>query len=153
MTETMSIGSAAAAAGVTTRTLRYYEQLRLLPPTARSVGGARRYTEADLERVARIRRLQDLLGHDLEQIRRVIGAEDRMAELRQEWQADAPLARREEILAEAMEINAALRAEVNARLTALHDFASELDDKARLHRKVAKELRAERAALEPTTVG
>jgi DNA-binding transcriptional MerR regulator len=149
----MSIGMAAEEAGVTTRTLRYYEQLGLLPPTARSVGGARRYTAADLDRVARIRRLQDLLGQDLEQIRRVLGAEDRLAELRHEWQADAALARREEILAEVMEINDALRAEVHTRLAALKDFAAELEDKARLHRKVGKELRAERAALEPTSVG
>jgi MerR family transcriptional regulator, repressor of the yfmOP operon len=145
MSDTMSIGSAAEEAGVTTRTLRYYEQLGLLKPAARSVGGARRYTSADVARVARIRQLQDLLGQDLEQIRRVLVAEDRNAELREEWHSDATPQRREQILAEAMEINNSLRAQVRARQAALDDFAAELEEKARLHRKIARELRAEQA--------
>jgi DNA-binding transcriptional MerR regulator len=139
---TMSIGDAAEEARVTTRTLRYYEQLGLLPPPTRSVGGARRYTGADIERVARIRRLQDLLGHDLDEIRRVLVAEDRLAALRAEWEGDASVARREEILTEATEINNELRAQVRARLAALGDFADELEETARRYRKVARELRA-----------
>jgi MerR family transcriptional regulator, repressor of the yfmOP operon len=140
--DTMSIGDAAQEAGVTTRTLRYYEQLGLLPPATRSVGGARRYTGADVERVARIRRLQDLLGHDLDQIRRVLVAEDRLAALRAEWQGDASAERREEILTEATEINNELRAQVRARLAALGDFAEELEETAKRYRKVARELRS-----------
>jgi DNA-binding transcriptional MerR regulator len=138
---TMPIGLAAEEAGVTTRTLRYYEQLGLVTPTTRSEGGARRYSDLDVERVARIRRLQDLLGHDLDQIRRVLAAEDRLAELRAEWQADASTPRKEEILAEATDINNSLRAQVKARIDALNAFADELEEKARTYRKVARELR------------
>jgi DNA-binding transcriptional MerR regulator len=137
---TVSIGRAAQEAGVTTRTLRYYEQLGLLTPAGRSVGGARRYAPEDVERVARIRRLQELLGQDLEQIRRVLDAEDRLAELRAEW-ADATVTRREALLAEATELNNILRAQVRSRLAALQEFEQELDEKARRYRKVAKELR------------
>jgi DNA-binding transcriptional MerR regulator len=144
----MSIGRAAEKAGVTARTLRYYEQLGLLAPSARSVGGARRYVEADIERVARIRQLQDLLGHDLDQIRRVLDADDRLAELRAEWRDDATLGRREEILAEATEINTSLRAEVRARQAALAEFAAELEEKARTYRRVSRELRAEDVGAE-----
>jgi DNA-binding transcriptional MerR regulator len=138
---TMSIGDAAEEAGVTTRTLRYYEQLGLLT-ASRSVGGARRYTEADVERVARIRRLQDLLGHDLDQIRRVLAAEDRRAELRAEWNSDASVERRRELLTEAIEINNELRAQVKARLAALTAFADELEETARACRRAARELKA-----------
>ena len=148
--KTMSIGDAAEEAGVTTRTLRYYEQLGLLPPATRSVGGARRYTGADIERVARIRRLQDLLGQDLDQIRRVLVAEDRLAELRAEWQSDASEERREEILTEATEINNELRAQVRARLAALSDFAEELEATAKRYRKVARELRSTGARRVPS---
>ena len=148
--KTMSIGDAAEEAGVTTRTLRYYEQLGLLPPATRSVGGARRYTGADIERVARIRRLQDLLGQDLDQIRRVLVAEDRLAELRAEWQSDASEERREEILTEATEINNELRAQVRARLAALSDLAEELEETAKRYRKVARELRSRGARRVPS---
>ena len=41
------IGELAARAGVTTRTIRYYEELGLLPPARRTSGGARRYTDDD----------------------------------------------------------------------------------------------------------
>ena len=111
----LTIGHAADQAGVTTRTLRYYEQLDLLTPAGRSVGGARRYSPADVERVARIRQLQDLLGHDLEQIRRVLLAEDRLAEMRAEWPAGASPTRQQELLAEATDINNSLLAQVKAR--------------------------------------
>lgn len=39
----MSIGQLAEHVGVSTRTIRYYEQLGVIPPTARSQGGTRRY--------------------------------------------------------------------------------------------------------------
>ena len=146
MSAGLSIGRAADAAGVTTRTLRYYEQLGLLAPTTRSVGGARRYASEDLERVARIRRLQELLGHDLEQVKLVLAAEDRLAELRAEWNAHVHRTRRAAILAEATDINNSLRAQVEARLGALSAFAAELEEKAAVYRKVAEELEQEQAA-------
>ena len=138
----MSIGRAAHEASVTTRTLRYYEQLGLVTPVARSVGGARRYAAADLERVARIRQLQDLLGHDLEQVGRVLRAEDRLAELRAEWRSDEPVdgpARRSSPRRSTS--TTASGAQVRARQGALASFADGLEEKARLYRKVAKELR------------
>ena len=140
----LTIGRAADEAGVTARTLRYYEQLGLLTPAGRSVGGARRYSAEDVERVGRIRQLQDLLGHDLEQIRRVLQVEDRLAVMRQEWRAGASPARQEELLAEATDLNNSLRAQVQARSAALRAFADELDETARRYRRIARDLRAHR---------
>lgn len=44
MTEYMSIGELADQAGVSSRTIRYYEELGILPKPPRSEGGTRRYT-------------------------------------------------------------------------------------------------------------
>lgn len=52
----MRIGELAARAGVSVRSLRYYEEQGLLTST-RSAGGQRHYTEDDVERVAFIQRL------------------------------------------------------------------------------------------------
>ena len=52
----MRIGDLAARAGVSVRSLRYYEEQGLLSST-RSAGGQRQYTEADVERVAFVQRL------------------------------------------------------------------------------------------------
>ncbi|MFD0201343.1 MULTISPECIES: MerR family transcriptional regulator [Saccharothrix] len=52
----MRIGELAARAGVSVRSLRYYEEQGLLRST-RSAGGQRLYTEGDVERVAFVQRL------------------------------------------------------------------------------------------------
>ena len=52
----MRIGEAAAAAGMTTKTLRFYEDSGLLPAAKRSSNGYRDYTEDSVARLEFIRR-------------------------------------------------------------------------------------------------
>ena len=52
----MRIGELAAAAGTTTKTLRFYEETGLLPPAARTSAGYREYTRGSLARLDFIRR-------------------------------------------------------------------------------------------------
>lgn len=54
----MTIGTMAQRAGVHPRTLRYYERIGLLVPSARTAAGYRLYTAADEERLHFIRRAQ-----------------------------------------------------------------------------------------------
>ncbi|WP_030242135.1 MerR family transcriptional regulator [Streptomyces sp. NRRL S-350] len=63
----MRIGELAERAGTTTRALRYYEQLGLLP-ARRAGNGYRAYDEADLRMLREIRMLQDF-GFELEETR------------------------------------------------------------------------------------
>jgi DNA-binding transcriptional MerR regulator len=62
--------------GVTTRTLRYWEELELLQPSSYRTSGERLYSPADVNRVNRIRNLQELLGFSLAEVRTVLGTED-----------------------------------------------------------------------------
>lgn len=71
-----SIEQVATRTGLTKRTLRYYEEVGLLPPTDRTEGNYRRYSEADVQRIDRIKELRDLLGFSLTDIRELLGAED-----------------------------------------------------------------------------
>ena len=57
-----TIEQVSAQTGLTKRTLRYYEEVGLLPPTDRTEGNYRRYTEADVKRLDKIKKLRDLLG-------------------------------------------------------------------------------------------
>lgn len=66
--ELLKIGAFAKHAGTNLRTLRFYEEVGLLKPTARSSGGFRYYRETDLNRIKLIRHLQDL-GLTLEEIK------------------------------------------------------------------------------------
>jgi DNA-binding transcriptional MerR regulator len=101
----LRIGEVARRAGTTPRTIRYYEELGLLPCAAeRDAGSHRLYVAADVERLAQILRLKDLLGLTLDELRDVVEAEDARDALRQEWhRGDADRARREEILTEALD--------------------------------------------------
>lgn len=54
----LTIGELAAAAGVPTSTIRYYERARLLKPSARSPSNYRLYSAGDLERLRFIRAAQ-----------------------------------------------------------------------------------------------
>jgi DNA-binding transcriptional MerR regulator len=66
------IGEIAKQAGVTTRTLRYYEQLGLFVPSNVSTKGYRYYDDDTLVVITRIRELQRV-GLSLDEIKEVIG--------------------------------------------------------------------------------
>ncbi len=85
------ISVAAELAGVHPQTLRIYERKGLLDP-ARTGGGNRRYSEAD---IAHLRRIQELTaaGLNLEGVRRVIALEAEIGRLRAEVEATRAEAR------------------------------------------------------------
>jgi DNA-binding transcriptional MerR regulator len=133
----LRIGAVAERIGVSTRTLRYYEEVGLLTPSGRSAGGARHYTDDDLVRVKHIRRLQTLMGFDLDRIRVFLNAEDELARLRAEYSAGPPHEREVEIATEAVELYSRMAAQVREKVDALGAFLSELEDKAERARRVA----------------
>jgi MerR family transcriptional regulator, repressor of the yfmOP operon len=139
----LRIGQAAALAGVSTRTLRFYEERGLLQPPARSTGGTRRYSAADVAKLLRIRELQSVMGFNLTDIQAILHAEDRLQELREEFSADAPRERRLEITAEALRVTEELRVQVVDRLEKVRSFLETLDERtARYHAYLEKEAQA-----------
>jgi len=58
MGELLTIGKIAAAAGVTSDTIRYYERMKLLPKPTRTAAGYRQYPQAIVSRLALIRNAQ-----------------------------------------------------------------------------------------------
>lgn len=141
----LSIGAVAKLLGVTPRTLRYYEELRLVAPSAHSPGGNRRYTELDVARVRRIRELQSLMGFNLDEIRAVLAAEDDLERLRAEYRSAAPPPdRRREMIEEALAINTRLRQQVADKLGRVQLFLDALDAKAVRYRALSAELTTER---------
>lgn len=84
-TARLRIGDLAERAGVTPRTVRYYEELGLLPVGAREQGKHRTYDEAAVERLRELTRLRDLLGVSLDELRRVMQGEDAREELKRQF--------------------------------------------------------------------
>lgn len=68
----MQIGAVAERTGLSIRTIRYYGEVCLVEPSARSQGGFRLYTEQDVQRLLLIREMKTL-DLSLEQIRELLG--------------------------------------------------------------------------------
>jgi DNA-binding transcriptional MerR regulator len=102
----MRIGEVAEQTGLTPRTIRYYEEIGLLgaggsESEPREQGKHRCYTSADVERIAEIVRLRDLLGLSLDQLSQLVEAETARAEIRREIQGVDDPERKRELITEA----------------------------------------------------
>jgi len=135
------IGEVAERVGVTTRTIRYYEELGLLGTAReRAKGTHRLYGEADVARIEELIHLRDLLGLSLDELVGLAEAEEARAALRDQWYDDPTDEERRRIVAEAIEHVERQLALVRAREQRLEQFAEELDAKLRSLRKRRREL-------------
>jgi Cu(I)-responsive transcriptional regulator len=71
----LTIGNLARKTGTKVQTIRYYEQIGLMPAPGRTEGGQRRYTEAELDRLSFIRHSRQL-GFSLDAIRELLDLGD-----------------------------------------------------------------------------
>ncbi len=100
----LRIGDVARLVGTTPRTIRYYEEIGLLPEApSRPSGGHRTYTEAEVERLREVMRLKHLLGVTLEELKTLLSAEEARAAVRAELRRDdVDPERRRALLGEAL---------------------------------------------------
>jgi len=91
----LRINEVATEVGLTTRSIRYYEELGLLKPAARSEGAYRLYDVDDVERLRFIRGLRDDAGFSLAEIGRLLEDEEARARNRSRFRtATDPVERR-----------------------------------------------------------
>src|ERR1044072_6216739 len=83
----LRIQEVAAETGLTPRTIRYYEEVGLLAPAARSEGAYRLYDGEDLERPRSIRGLRDAAGCSLAEIGQLLQDEDARARNRDRYRS------------------------------------------------------------------
>lgn len=118
---TLRIGELARRAGTTVRTVRYYEEIGVLPGAdGREAGAHRSYDEDDVERLQQLLRLRDLLGLSLDELRELVAAEHAREARRAEFQATSDPQRRRAMLLES-------RADVRRQLSLLARRQAALD--------------------------
>jgi MerR family transcriptional regulator, repressor of the yfmOP operon len=139
--ERFRIGELARRVGATPRTVRYYEELGLLPARGREEGAHRLYDAEDEARLADLLRVRDLLGLSLAELRDWMDAEAARAQLRERWHGSpAPAAGdRSRILAEALRHVETQVALVRVRRAALEQLEDELLEKRRRIRALRDE--------------
>lgn len=142
-TDALRIGEAAKACGVTTRTLRYWQEIGLITPSGQRQGGERLYSDADVTRAARIKELQELLGFSLSEIRVVLDTDDVLDRLRSAYRSSARPEVQLRLLADAAEANDRLLTRLNDTLQRVTAFRDERAAKAKRLRARARELQNE----------
>jgi DNA-binding transcriptional MerR regulator len=75
--EHVQIGDVAERTGLSLRTIRWYEEVGLVPPSARTSGGFRLYTDADIERLELVKRMKPL-DFTLEEMRDLLTTVDQL---------------------------------------------------------------------------
>jgi DNA-binding transcriptional MerR regulator len=127
---TYRIGEVAERVGVTTRTIRYYEQLGLLgPEPERSKGAHRLYGESDVTRLTELVRLRDLLGLSLEELTALADTGQARAALRDRWEGTTSDEERARIVDQAAPLVERQLELVRGRIEKLEEFAGELEAK------------------------
>lgn len=135
-----TIEQVAARTGLTKRTLRYYEEVGLLPPTGRTEGNYRRYSEEDIQRLERIKNLRDLMGFSLADIRELLEAEDERGQIKVAYQHEtespakiAQLDRADELIHNQLHL-------IEQKLTGLEQIRAGLLAKLEHHHQIREEL-------------
>jgi MerR family transcriptional regulator, repressor of the yfmOP operon len=137
---TLRIGEIAERSGVTPRTIRYYEELGLLPRVEREQGKHRVYSEADVERLREMTRLRDLLGLSLDELRSMITAEDERAELRRRFLETDSREEQLALLDQALPHIDTQLALVRRRLAELQELEAELVERRKRAQRRRREL-------------
>jgi MerR family transcriptional regulator, repressor of the yfmOP operon len=99
----LRIQEVASETGLTARAIRYYEEMGLLAPAARSGGAYRLYDRDDLERLRFIRGLRDDAGFSLADIRQLLEDDEARARNRARLQATRDTSERKVLLGEALD--------------------------------------------------
>lgn len=140
----LRIGQVAALTGTTPRTIRYYEEIGLLPAAPeREPGSHRVYLEEDVERLREVLRLKRLLGLSLEELRELSAAEAARAARQAEWRGgvEDPV-RRRRILEEGLTYVERQRELLRRRRDELDELERELAARRRRLRTRLRELSA-----------
>lgn len=144
----LRIGELAARIGLTQRTIRYYEELGLLPAPTRTQGDYRLFSERDVDRLQKIVRLRDIFGFSLAEIRNTIEAEETIEQLRTEFRAAEDVPTRIDKLDQAFQLTQDQLALLDRKVAQMQELKAELE--GRLHRYTTK-LEALVAALAQDT--
>lgn len=126
----LQIGEVAARTELSVKTIRHYDEVGLVTPSARSAGGFRLYTTHDIARLLAIRRMKPL-GFTLEEMRDLLHALET---------ADSPAS------------TAAQRTAAAAYLVTCHTQAEQACDKLARQLAYARELTTQLAQYAPSAL-
>ena len=136
----LQIGEVAERTGVTQRTLRFYEEKGLLKPPSRMDGGFRLYSEQDVHRVEQVRRLQNLLGVTLAEIKEMVDAQEVLQELKAQYRPEADVVEKKRQLLKAIEVVEKQYIIVRQKAEQMEEMKGQLEERLKLFERWMSEL-------------
>jgi DNA-binding transcriptional MerR regulator len=128
----LKIEEVAKRSGLTKRTIRYYEELGILPPPERSEGKIRLYTEEHIETLKKVIDAKEVLGFSLQELLQYISFQDALAIQRQEYKRQykdsTDQAERKKRLLEIDKNTSDLLDLIQQKLQKIHEVQSELEN-------------------------
>ena len=128
----LRIQEVAAATGLTARAIRYYEEMGLLAPAARSGGAYRLYDPEDLERLRFIRGLRDDAGFSLAEIRQLLEDDQTRERNRVRFRNTVDVTERRALIVDALARVDRQAATLRAKITRLESMLAETEER-RVH--------------------
>lgn len=111
MIQLKQIGSVARELGINPKTIRYYEEIGLIPPAQRTGTGYRIYSQSDIDRIAFILRAREL-DFSLDDIGEILALREK---------GEAPCLYVTELVARQLAV-------IDAKIAALNQLRQELDE-------------------------
>jgi DNA-binding transcriptional MerR regulator len=124
--------------GLTKRTIRYYEEIGLLPPATRSGGNYRLFPPETVRRLRMICRFRSTLGLSLAQTRAIVEAEEEIEMLRSTWSDQADSHRQEAKIGRAITLIGQQVALIDEKVDALRELRAGLEARREALRKKQK---------------
>ncbi|PEJ58570.1 MerR family transcriptional regulator [Bacillus sp. AFS002410] len=125
------IDEVAKECNLTKRSIRYYEEIGLIPPPERSEGGFRLYSDEHIERLKKIMNVRDVLGFSLQEVQEYMAISEAFEEFRLQYRENKEkmnederkhkLLGAEEILAQQLNM-------IDEKLKKMNDIRSEMNE-------------------------
>ena len=109
--------------------MRFYEEKGLLRPPSRMDGGFRLYSEDDVRRVEQIRKLQNLLGVTLADIKEMVDAGEMLRELRAQYRPEAGIDEKRRQLLKAIDVVQGQYGIVKHKIEQMDEMKTQLEER------------------------
>ncbi|MFB7138323.1 MerR family transcriptional regulator [Gottfriedia sp. NPDC056225] len=125
------IDEVAKECNLTKRSIRYYEEIGLIPPPERSEGGFRLYSDEHIERLKKIMNVRDVLGFSLQEVQEYMAISEAFEEFRLQYRENKEKMNedeRKQKLLGAEEILSQQLNMIDEKLKKMNDIRSEMNE-------------------------
>lgn len=124
----LKIDEVAKQTGLTKRTIRYYEEIGILPVPPRTEGGTRLYTISDIELLKKVINAKEVLGFSLQELQKYVRMSEVLETSKKIYRNTENLEEQKEKLNHMISVLDAQLAFIEEKFSKMHKVKTELED-------------------------